>query len=154
MLSVKCLKSASYPLPVPLQPSTHSLLSASLMTSISGIHLRSSEALALTSLHVLSNRSSMGFLFWVTQNFSKSLFSSRDLRLAMLYRWSGSLIISWRMNWLTPTFPSRETLLLLFVAEASLPDFRMASLLHISLKHFFVWGEPISSKGGGFALFT
>ena len=126
-----------------LQSSTHFPLSASLMTFILGIPLRSSGALALISFLVLSNRSSMDFLFWVTQNFAKSLFPSRDLRLAVLYRWLGSLTFSRRMNWLTSNFPSRGTLLLLFVAEVSLPDFRMAALLRISLTRFHLLGPLI-----------
>ena len=90
-----------------LQPSMHSSLNASLMTSILGIPLRSSGVLGLTSLLVLSNRSSIDFLFWVTQIFAKLLFPSRDLWLPRLYRWLGSLAFPQRMNWLTSNFPSR-----------------------------------------------
>ena len=72
----------------------------------------------------------------------------------MLYRWSGSLTFSRRINRLTLNFPSRENLLLLFVTKASLPEFRTTASLRISITHFFVWGEPIYCKGGWFALFT
>ena len=88
-----------------LQTSMHLPLSASLMTSILGIPLRSSGALALTSLLVLSNRSSMDFLFLVTQNFAKSLFPSRDLRLAMLHWWFGPQIFQAREHYCCYLWP-------------------------------------------------
>ena len=103
---------------------------------------------ALTSLHLMFSDRSMDFLFWVAQNLPNH-YSHQETFSWLCCAGSGSLTFSWKMNWLTSNFPNRETLLLLFVAEAAHFQTVVASaLLCIFPLHIVCFRRAQSSKLG------